>query len=330
MRRQDARPPQRAAHAEGGADESRGREGAARSTTPKSRQVVTSLVKQRQDSIEQFTKGGRQDLADKEAAEIAVLESYLPPAADPAVVERAVADAIAETGATSPKDIGRVMKAAMARLAGQTVDGKTVNELVRQDSSARLALAAGRPPDASRAPPASPAPPRWPAASSASSAISVLAALFGAGNEMDAFIVAFRIPNLVARSLRRRRDERRVRPDLHPPPDARTARPHAWRLGNNVLNALLLVDRRRSSSLGMIFARPLVVGCTPATTRPCPGKLELTIQLTRDHAAVPHARGDRRGDDGHAELAPSLLRAGALAGDVQRRDDRRARSCSRR
>ena len=95
-------------------------------------QVVASLVKQRKDSIEQFTKGGRQDLADKEAAELRVLETYLPPAVDPAVVERAVADAIAETGATSPKDLGRVMKAAMARLVGQGVDGKTVNELVRQ------------------------------------------------------------------------------------------------------------------------------------------------------------------------------------------------------
>ena len=61
-----------------------------------------------------------------------MLESYLPAAADPAVIERAVADAIAETGATSPKDMGRVMKAAMARLAGQTVDGKAVNELVRR------------------------------------------------------------------------------------------------------------------------------------------------------------------------------------------------------
>ena len=96
------------------------------------RQVVTSLVKQRKDSIEQFTKGGRQDLVDKEAAEILVLESYLPAAADPAVVERAVTEAIAETAATSPKDMGRVMKAAMAKLAGQTVDGKIVNELVRQ------------------------------------------------------------------------------------------------------------------------------------------------------------------------------------------------------
>lgn len=96
------------------------------------RQVVASLVKQRKDSIEQFTSGGRPDLAEKEAAEIEVLQSYLPAAADPAVVERAVVEAIAETGATSPKDMGRVMKAAMARLAGQTVDGKTVNDLVRR------------------------------------------------------------------------------------------------------------------------------------------------------------------------------------------------------
>jgi uncharacterized protein YqeY len=95
-------------------------------------QVVASLVKQRKDSIEQFTKGGRQDLADKEAAEIGVLEAYLPPAADPAVIDQAITDAIAETGAASPKDIGRVMKAAMAKLVGQSVDGKTVNERVRQ------------------------------------------------------------------------------------------------------------------------------------------------------------------------------------------------------
>jgi uncharacterized protein YqeY len=95
-------------------------------------QVVAGLVKQRKDSIEQFTNGGRQDLADKEAAEIRVLEAYLPPAADPAVIERAVREAVQETGATSPKDMGRVMKAAMAKLAGQGVDGKAVNELVRQ------------------------------------------------------------------------------------------------------------------------------------------------------------------------------------------------------
>ncbi len=95
-------------------------------------QVVTSLVKQRKDSIEQFTQGGRRDLADKEAAEIVVLESYLPPPADPAAVEQAVTAAVAETGATSSKDMGRVMKAAMAKLAGQNADGKTVSELVRR------------------------------------------------------------------------------------------------------------------------------------------------------------------------------------------------------
>ena len=96
------------------------------------RQVVASLVKQRRESIEQFTRGGRIDLATKESAEIAVLQAYLPPAADPAVLDRAVSEAIAETGAASVKDMGRVMKAAMAKLAGQTVDGKAVNELVRQ------------------------------------------------------------------------------------------------------------------------------------------------------------------------------------------------------
>ena len=95
-------------------------------------QVVGALVKQRRDSVDQFQKGGRQDLADKELAEITILESYLPPAADPALIEQAVVDAIAETGATSAKDMGKVMKAAMAKLAGQTIDGKVVNELVRK------------------------------------------------------------------------------------------------------------------------------------------------------------------------------------------------------
>ena len=99
------------------------------------RLVVNALVKQRRDSIEQFVKGGRQDLADKETSEIAVLESYLPPSADPALVERMVADAIAETGASTPKDMGKVMKAVLAKLAGQTVDGKVVNDLVRHKLS---------------------------------------------------------------------------------------------------------------------------------------------------------------------------------------------------
>lgn len=96
------------------------------------RQVVSSLVKQRRDSIEQFAKGGRQDLVAKETAELAILESYLPPAADAAAIERAVAEAIAETGAASPKDLGRVMKVAMAKLAGQNADGKAVNEIARK------------------------------------------------------------------------------------------------------------------------------------------------------------------------------------------------------
>jgi len=94
-------------------------------------QVVSSLVKQRRDSIEQFTAGGRADLAAKEQAEIEVLETYLPPAVSNEELERAVSDAVAQTGATGPKDIGKVMKAVMAALSGKTVDGKKVNELVR-------------------------------------------------------------------------------------------------------------------------------------------------------------------------------------------------------
>ena len=94
-------------------------------------QVVASLVKQRRDSIEQFTAGGRQDLATKEAAEIVILETYLPPSVTPEELDAAVTEAISETGAAGPKDMGKVMKAAMARLAGKTVDGKKLNEMVR-------------------------------------------------------------------------------------------------------------------------------------------------------------------------------------------------------
>jgi len=97
-----------------------------------SRQVVSSLVKQRRDSIEQFVKGGRQDLADKETAEIVVLETYLPAAVDATALESTVDAAVASTGATSAKDMGKVMKAVMAELAGKTVDGKLVNELVKR------------------------------------------------------------------------------------------------------------------------------------------------------------------------------------------------------
>ena len=95
-------------------------------------QVVASLVKQRRDSIEQFAKAGRADLVDKETAEIAILEHYLPPAISAEEIEAAVAAAIAETGASSPKDMGKVMKAVMPMLAGKNADGKAVNEAVRR------------------------------------------------------------------------------------------------------------------------------------------------------------------------------------------------------
>jgi uncharacterized protein len=95
-------------------------------------QVLASLIKQRRDSIEQFTAAGRTDLVDKESAELAILEHYAPPAVPAADLDQAVDAAIRETGAKSAKDMGRVMKAVMAALAGRGVDGKTVNELVRK------------------------------------------------------------------------------------------------------------------------------------------------------------------------------------------------------
>jgi uncharacterized protein YqeY len=97
-----------------------------------SQQVIASLIKQRRDSAEQFEKGGRQELAARETAEIATLEAYLPPPIDPAEIERAVDEAVAETGATSAKDLGRVMKAVMNRLAGRGADGRIINETVRR------------------------------------------------------------------------------------------------------------------------------------------------------------------------------------------------------
>ena len=95
-------------------------------------QVVASLVKQRRDSIEQFAGAGRTDLVEKETAEVAVLEHYLPPAASAEEIDAAVGAAIAETGAASPKDMGKVMKAVMPKLAGKNADGKAVNEAVRR------------------------------------------------------------------------------------------------------------------------------------------------------------------------------------------------------
>jgi len=99
-------------------------------------QVVAALVKQRRDSIDQFDKAGRADLVDKETSELKVLEEYLPPAASADDIAAAVAAAIAETGATSPKDMGKVMKAVMPKLAGKSADGRAVNEAVRRSLGA--------------------------------------------------------------------------------------------------------------------------------------------------------------------------------------------------
>jgi uncharacterized protein YqeY len=95
-------------------------------------QVIASLIKQRRDSIEQFTRGNRPELAAREAAEVTLLEAYLPPPVDAVAIEAAVDAVVAETGASGAKDLGRVMKGVMSRFAGQTVDGKVVNQLVRQ------------------------------------------------------------------------------------------------------------------------------------------------------------------------------------------------------
>lgn len=93
--------------------------------------MLRSMVKQRKDSIEQYEKGGRQDLVDKEKAEIDVISAYLPQGASAEVIEEAVVAAISETGATSMKDMGKVMKAAQARLAGKNADGRAVSEAVK-------------------------------------------------------------------------------------------------------------------------------------------------------------------------------------------------------
>jgi len=95
-------------------------------------QVLQTLVKQRRESVEQFARGGRQDLADKETKEIAILENYLPAAPSDADLNAAIEAAIAETGANSPKAMGAVIKAARARLEGKAIDGKVLSDRVRE------------------------------------------------------------------------------------------------------------------------------------------------------------------------------------------------------
>jgi uncharacterized protein YqeY len=109
----------------------REKEGGAEISDDEVLKLLRSQVKQRRDSVEQYQKGGRQDLADKEQAEIAIIEGYLPQAASQEEIDQAVAAAVAETGASSMKDMGAVMKAAMAKLAGKNADGKIVSEAVK-------------------------------------------------------------------------------------------------------------------------------------------------------------------------------------------------------
>ena len=97
--------------------------------------ALQSLVKQRRDSVEQYEKASRNDLAEKEKTEIVVIEAYLPQGATQAEVDAAVAAAIAETGASSMKEMGTVMKATMALLTGKTADGKMVSEAVKSKLS---------------------------------------------------------------------------------------------------------------------------------------------------------------------------------------------------
>ena len=268
-----------------------------------------------------------------------MLESYLPAAADPAAVERAVADAIAETGATSPKDMGRVMKAAMARLAGQNVDGKTVNELVRQETRRRREahdrrdLAAqpfrSRHPDSRRRLDTAARAARRPAPARAT---------------LDQPRPRPRPRSGARRALRRRQRDGRVHRRVPRFPTSSRdlfaegamsaafvptftrqltldGKADAWRLGNNVLNALLLVDRRarraRASS-----SRGRSSTCTPATSPACPASSSSRSQLTRvmlpflTLVAVAAAVMGML-NSLHHYFVPALV-----AGDVQRRDDR--------
>lgn len=94
-------------------------------------QVLGSLVKQRRESADMFRKGGRPELAEKEEAELKLIETYMPASASDEEIERAIADAMAETGISSLKQMGAVIKAAQAKLAGKRVDGKALSDKVR-------------------------------------------------------------------------------------------------------------------------------------------------------------------------------------------------------
>ncbi|HZI47276.1 MAG TPA: GatB/YqeY domain-containing protein [Pyrinomonadaceae bacterium] len=109
----------------------REKEGTGALTDEDVQKLLRSQLKQRRDSVEQFEKAGRQELADKEKAEIGIIEAYLPQAASQEEIDRAVMAAISETGASSIKDMGGVMKAAMAKLAEKNADGKAVSETVK-------------------------------------------------------------------------------------------------------------------------------------------------------------------------------------------------------
>ncbi len=106
-------------------------------TDLESLQILQTLVKQRKESVEQFTQGGRKDLADKEAKEIAMIEAYLPAAPSDADMERAIAEAVQETGADSLKQMGAVVKAARTKLEGKAIDGKVLSDKVRDTLAAK-------------------------------------------------------------------------------------------------------------------------------------------------------------------------------------------------
>jgi uncharacterized protein len=98
---------------------------------PTEMQILSMLIKQRREAADMFRKGGREELATKEESELAMIETYLPAAPSEEELDRAVSEAIAESGATSPKDMGKVMKAAQAKLAGKRIDGKVLSERVK-------------------------------------------------------------------------------------------------------------------------------------------------------------------------------------------------------